>query len=93
MYAFGRYKKEIRDKYLDLYNKFHAIKEYSRHGGALDRGEADSWYERPVDPHYYAGATGASEKIMITDTESEAYDAYMAGYIWNDELHAHKDWG
>ena len=63
----------------------------TRHGGAFDRGSADSYYHRGVDPHYYVGGTGTSERI--TDlTESEIRD-YMAGYSWNEKFGDKKDWG
>ena len=62
----------------------------NRHGGCFDRGSADSYYNRGIEPHYYVGATYSSEKI--TDlTESEIRD-YMAGYEWNEKFGDKKDW-
>jgi hypothetical protein len=62
----------------------------TRHGGAFDRGSADSYYGRPFEPHYYVGDTLSSEKI--TDlTESEVRD-YMAGYSWNEKFGDRKSW-
>lgn len=37
-----------------------------RHGGPYDRGSADYYYGRPFNPHYFKGATYASEEIKIT---------------------------
>ena len=63
----------------------------TRHGGCFDRGSADSYYNRGIEPHYYVGGTYDSEKI--TDlTESEIRD-YMAGYEWNEKFGDKKDWG
>jgi len=59
--------------------------EYTRHGGAYDRGAADAWYRRPYKPHYFVGATHASEQVNepeMTEEEvaayKQAYDTYMA---------------
>jgi hypothetical protein len=49
-----------------------------RHGGPKDRGRADAYYGRPKNPHKYAGNTGTSECITLSDpVEFSAYnDAY-----------------
>ncbi len=60
------------------------------HGGAYDRGSADRYYGRGIDPHYYTGATYASDRIEITDTASPEYAAYIQGY---NEQTEEKDWG
>lgn len=66
---------------------------YKRHGGPYDRGSADSYYQRGEDPHYYVGDTYSSERVEITDEDSEEYKAYMAGYNDNEKLRNFKDWG
>lgn len=63
-----------------------------RHGGPYDRGSADSYYQRGEDPHYYVGDTYSSERVEITDKDSEEYKAYMAGYNDNEKLRNFKDW-
>jgi hypothetical protein len=62
----------------------------TRHGGAFDRGAADSYYHRSIEPHYYSGGTHQSEKVTAL-TESEISD-YMAGYDWNEQFGDKKDW-
>ena len=62
----------------------------TRHGGCFDRGSADSYYHRGVEPHYYAGDTHQSEKI--TDLTEEQLADYMAGYYWNEQFGDKKDW-
>jgi hypothetical protein len=62
----------------------------TRHGGAFDRGRADSYYHRGIEPHYYSGGTHQSEKITAL-TESEIGE-YMAGYSWNEKFGDKKDW-
>lgn len=60
-------------------------KEYDeRHGGAYDRGTADSYYRRSRAPHYYLGATGTSKRIELTPEDAE-WEAYMAGYDHNEQ--------
>ena len=57
----------------------------------FDRGSADSYYNRPRDPHWYPNGTGNGAKIAdLTDAEREEYDA---GYDYNEEYGDKKDWG
>lgn len=71
-----------------------SIKEFfdQRHGGPFDRGSADSWYRRPRDPHYFAGATHTSDRVSIDDMTPDEINAYHAGYSWNDQFGGHKDY-
>jgi hypothetical protein len=62
----------------------------TRHGGCFDRGSADSYYHRGIEPHYYAGDTHQSEKV--TDLTEEQLAEYMAGYFWNEKFGDKKDW-
>jgi hypothetical protein len=57
------------------------MKKYDdRHGGPWDRGNADAYYHRRFEPHYYVGNTGLSEKITSERMTSEEIEAYRAGY-------------
>tara|TARA_R110000823_G_scaffold101636_17_gene218380 strand:- start:9182 stop:9394 length:213 start_codon:yes stop_codon:yes gene_type:complete len=60
------------------------VKYDERHGGAFDRGAADSWYSRPVAPHYFVAATGSSDRVEEADMSAEDIIAYIAGYDWNE---------
>ena len=61
-----------------------------RHGGAFDRGSADSYYGRNINPHYYVGGTGTSDEVVeLTEDEKEAYHA---GYDWNERFGDKKMW-
>jgi len=64
--------------------------EYTRHGGAFDRGTADSYYGRKFDPHFYLGDTGSSEKV--TKLKKEEIAAYKAGYDYNEAYGEKKEW-
>lgn len=72
------------------YGEWNGKKYDSRHGGAFDRGSADSWYDRGRNPHYYVGATAMSEKI--TDLLPEEIEAYNAGYDYNEKFGDKKSW-
>lgn len=64
--------------------------EYTRHGGAFDRGSADSYYGRGRRYHYFKGGTYQSEEVIeLTEAEKCAYDA---GYDYNEEYGDRKVW-
>ena len=68
------------------------LKDRSRHGGPYDRGSADSYYGRPIDPHYWPNGTGHGFYIPLKEGD-EGYDAYMDGYRENTESGNFKNWG
>ena len=61
-----------------------------RHGGAWDRGSADSYYRRPHKPHKYVEGTMTSEKVESLSADDLA--AYKAGWNYNEELGDFKEW-
>ena len=63
-------------------------KEFTRHGGAFDRGQADKYYGRAFAPHFYKGDSLQSE--FITNLDAEALAAYTKGY---NEQTDQKDYG
>lgn len=63
-----------------------------RHGGPYDRGSADSYYGRGIDPHYYVGSTYQSDRIEMADMTTEEIEAYHAGYDDNEESGNKKEW-
>jgi hypothetical protein len=69
------------------------VKEYdTRHGGAFDRGAADSYYSRPRDPHYYSGATSTSNRVIEPMMTADQVKAYHAGYDHNERYGDKKSW-
>ena len=64
-----------------------------RHGGAFDRGSADSYYGRPRDPHWYPEGTYKGERITKDQMTPEQIQAYLAGYQYNEQFGDKKDWG
>ena len=73
------------------YGEWNGKKYDNRHGGAFDRGSADSWYDRGRNPHYYVGGTGTSDRVE--DLTLEEVEAYNAGYDYNERFGDKKDWG
>jgi hypothetical protein len=63
----------------------------ARHGGPFDRGSADAYYGRLMDPHYYLGDTAMSERIGFSDMSNAHVKAYVAGY--ESTPFAQKDYG
>lgn len=69
------------------------ITEYdTRHGGAWDRGSADSYYNRGRRPHMFLGATGSSPEISEDIMDPADVEAYHAGYDYNEEYGDKKSW-
>lgn len=71
---------------------FQGKKYNSRHGGPFDRGSADSYYSRGLDPHYYVAGTGTSDRIEQKDMTVEQIAEYMAGYEYNESCGDKKSW-
>ena len=65
---------------------------FTRHGGAFDRGSADSYYSRPRNPHMYPLGTYHPPKVELVAGTAE-YEAYMMGYDHNESTGDKKDWG
>jgi hypothetical protein len=64
----------------------------SRHGGAFDRGSADSWYSRGIHPHMFLGGSYDSVEIGVRDMTQDQIDAYLAGYNYNERFGGKKSW-
>lgn len=64
-----------------------------RHGGPADRGSADAWYKRDLNPHYFEGATYSSKLIEAGGMTSKEIEEYTKAYNFGWSTGAHKDWG
>ena len=64
----------------------------TRHGGAFDRGTADSYYGRGRNPHYFVGATYRTEEVSKDNMTKSEMEAYNAGYDWNEQFGDKKNW-
>ena len=73
-----------------MYGQYNGKQYDDRHGGAFDRGSADSYYGRGRDPHYYVGGTGTSDRV--DNLTPEELEAYHAGYDYNEQFGDKKDW-
>jgi hypothetical protein len=63
-----------------------------RHGGAFDRGRADSYYHRPRKPHFFMGNTYSSLEVTEENMNQYEKESYHAGYEWNEKFGDKKDW-
>ena len=68
------------------------MEQNKRHGGAYDRGSADSYYRRGAKPHYYKGDTYSSEIVTEEQMTAEEIAAYYAGYDENERSGNFKDY-
>lgn len=71
--------------------EFAGVKYDDRHGGAFDRGAADSYYHRSPEPHYYEGPSYFSDRVPAEEGSVE-YESYMSGYAWNEKHGDKKNW-
>ena len=62
------------------------------HGGAFDRGSADSYYGRPRDPHMWPEGTYKGTKVTQDQMTPQEVQAYLAGYQWNEQFGDKKCW-
>ena len=63
-----------------------------RHGGAYDRGQADSYYGRDSWPHYFVGDTHNSRRVDQEQMTAQEIAAYTAGYRDNEASGDRKVW-
>lgn len=63
-----------------------------RHGGAYDRGSADSYYRRGRRPHYFVGATYSSQEVPEKDMTPAEIAAYNQGFDDNEANYNFKDY-
>jgi hypothetical protein len=54
------------------------------HGMPYDRGRADSYYDRPYEPHYYPAGTHRGERIVEGVMTESQIQAYKVGYDDNE---------
>jgi len=71
-----------------IYTRFYD----ERHGGPYDRGQADSWYGREYNPHYFVGDSYSSPRIELAQMTPDEIVAYTAGYTDNEANGLHKEY-
>ena len=64
----------------------------SAHGSPRDRGGADSWYRRGINPHWWPKGPGRGTKIVEADMTPDEVAAYHLGYSENEAAGGHKEW-
>ena len=63
-----------------------------RHGSPYDRGQADSYYGREYQPHYFVGDSYNTHKIELAQMTAQEIVAYTAGYRDNEANGDKKEW-
>jgi hypothetical protein len=71
---------------------FNGVQYDARHGGPFDRGSADSWYGRAIDPHYYEAGTGTSRLVTQSEMTAKEIADYRAGYEHNEQFGGKKEY-
>ena len=68
-------------------------KQYEQtHGNAFDRGSADSYYNRPRDPHMWPEGTYKGTRVEAVAMSADELEAYHAGYDYNEAYGDKKSW-
>lgn len=62
------------------------------HGSPFDRGSADSYYHRPLDPHWYPEGTYNGDRVEAKDMHGIQLRAYAMGYEFNERFGDKKSW-
>ena len=63
-----------------------------RHGGPHDRGNADYYYNRPYNPHYFRGSTYSSPRVGESDMTEEEIQEYANGWDRAELIGDRKDY-
>ena len=72
--------------YYEVHGKSYAQK----HGNAFDRGSADSYYGRGRRPH--KGGVGGNSGPRTEELTDAEFEAYHAGYDYNEQFGDRKDY-
>ena len=60
-------------------------------GSPFDQGEADFYYGRGPEPHFYKGGKRTGQKVMKNNMSAEEIKAYQAGYAYGEYMGDKKD--
>ena len=64
-----------------------------KHGSPYDRGSADSYYGRPLSPHWWPNGTNKGYRIEQGEMTLPQVKEYYQGYYDNEAAGNFKDWG
>ena len=71
---------------------FNGVEYDARHGGPFDRGSADSYYSRDMEPHYYQQSSYTSPRVELEAMTLVELAEYEAGYYYNERFGGKKDY-
>jgi len=60
------------------------------HGDPADRGGADAYYGRAIDPHYWPEGTYKGKRVEVKQMTAAQCEEYYQAYLAQDFF---KDWG
>jgi hypothetical protein len=60
------------------------------HGSPEDRGGADAYYGRAIDPHYWPDGTYNGKRVEAAQMTATQCEEYYQAYLAQDYF---KDWG
>ena len=63
------------------------------HGSPYDRGSADSYYGRPLSPHWWPNGTYKGQSMEQSQMTLPQVKEYYQGYYDNESAGNFKDWG
>ena len=61
-------------------------------GAPYDRGGADSYYQRPFDPHYWPEGTNKGLRVEKSEMTEKEIIAYTIGFDDNEDSKNFKDY-
>lgn len=64
-----------------------------KHGSPYDRGNADSYYRRAPDPHWWPQGSYKGFRVDESAMSTKEIEAYNAGYDENEKDGNYKDYG
>jgi hypothetical protein len=71
-------------------NNYELSFDRERHGSLYDRGAADSYYNRPMHPHWYP--EGTYNGLRVENLDGQQVAEYKLGYMYNEKHGDKKVW-
>ena len=71
---------QITEQAIERIRQRQPLERDQRHGGAYDRGQADSYYGRDYSPHLFRGASYSSPRVDPAAMTVQEIRDYTAGY-------------
>ena len=83
----------MKTKVPEKYSHLIESGKFAPHGSPFDRGQADSYYRRGRDPHWYPNGSYKEPRIDESEMTPEEIQEYHLGFDHNEEMAIFKNWG